>query len=255
MLEITWPEAKEIIQKEKIAIIPIGSCEQHGPHAPLGTDFIIAKELGQEIASRENVLSTPAIPVGVSAHHRHFWGTLWTSPETFKNYIKDVVRSLGYHGVEKVVFVNGHGGNHEPLREVASAIRKQEEIYCLEWTWFLSVEELIGELFEGRALRHADSPEVSVLLSVQKGMVREDLLGEAKDGCASQWGNYREGVDTSYDVLDFSENGVVDACGDPTQIDVNKGEKIYSAAKESLSNLVSWLKETELQELLAKPHK
>ena len=112
--EMSWVEAKEYFSRNDIAIVPVGSNEQHGPQNPLGTDHFIAKAIAEEAARRANVLCLQVIPFGVSHHHRQFWGTIYVSPKTLKAYVRDVCLSLNYYGVKKIVIVNGHGGNLNP---------------------------------------------------------------------------------------------------------------------------------------------
>jgi len=65
MQELTWPEVREITESSSTALIPVGSTEQHGPHAPLGTDLFIPEFIASSVARKKNILCTPAIPVGV----------------------------------------------------------------------------------------------------------------------------------------------------------------------------------------------
>ena len=100
--ELSWTEAKEYFIKNDIAILPVGSNEQHGPQNPLGTDHLIAKALAEETAKRTGVLCLQVIPFGVSSHHKQFWGTIHVSPKTFKKYVKETCLSLNYYGVKKL---------------------------------------------------------------------------------------------------------------------------------------------------------
>jgi len=75
LCEMSWTEAKEYFARNDIVIFPVGSTEQHGPQNPLGTDFMIAKAIAEETAKRTRVLCLPAVPFGVSPHHKQFWGT------------------------------------------------------------------------------------------------------------------------------------------------------------------------------------
>ena len=101
--EMSWTEAREYFKKNDISILPVGSNEQHGPQNPLGTDHLIARAIAEETARRTEVLCLQVIPFGVSSHHRQFWGTIFVSPRTFKNYVKDVCLALNYYGVQKIV--------------------------------------------------------------------------------------------------------------------------------------------------------
>ena len=94
----TWTDAAA--SDAELALLPVGSTEQHGPHAPLGTDTLNAEAVAEAAADRyaEPVVVAPAIPVGVAEEHRRFSGTLWTSESTFRSYVRDVVGSLAAHG-------------------------------------------------------------------------------------------------------------------------------------------------------------
>ena len=121
--EMSWAEAKEYFSKNNVAIVPVGSNEEHGPANPLGTDHLIAKGIAEETAKRTGVLCLQVIPFGVSSHHKQFWGTVFVSPKAFKKYVKDVCLSLDYYGIRKIVVVNGHGGNLASLTELARELR------------------------------------------------------------------------------------------------------------------------------------
>ena len=72
----TWPDLGEYFESESLALVPLGSTEQHGPHLPEGTDHMIAEALAREAADRGGYLCTPTVTVGVSPHHRQFHGTM-----------------------------------------------------------------------------------------------------------------------------------------------------------------------------------
>ena len=72
----TWPALGEYFDEESLALVPVGSTEQHGPHLPEGTDHVIAESLARAAADRSGYLCTPTITVGVSPHHRQFHGTM-----------------------------------------------------------------------------------------------------------------------------------------------------------------------------------
>ena len=124
----TWPEIRDC--DSDLAVLPVGSTEQHGPHAPLGTDTLTATAVAEagvdayREQTGEDVPIAPAIPVGVAAEHRAFDGTLWVSPDTFRAYVRETIASLAHHGFDRVVIVNGHGGNTDALREITGTISR-----------------------------------------------------------------------------------------------------------------------------------
>ncbi|RKX99981.1 creatininase family protein, partial [Candidatus Poribacteria bacterium] len=105
----TWEEVKEA--NVEIAILPIGSIEQHGRHLPLGTDWLIADRLARELGERLNAYVLPALPYGNSQEHMGFPGTIPLRPQTLALVIEDIILSLRHHGIKKVVVLSTHGGN------------------------------------------------------------------------------------------------------------------------------------------------
>ena len=143
----TWPELGEHVASESLAVVPLGSTEQHGPHLPLATDHLIAEHLAREATDRADVLCTPTVNIGVSPHHRQFHGTMWVDAPAFRDYMESLARSLSYHGFDRIVFVNAHGGNTVHLREVGRRLRDDDTAYAIEWMWNDSIPELVDDLF------------------------------------------------------------------------------------------------------------
>ncbi|MDJ1431426.1 creatininase family protein [Halostagnicola sp. A-GB9-2] len=225
----TWTELAG--SETDLAIIPVGSTEQHGPHAPLGTDFITAESVAEEGAERfdEEVVLAPPIPVGIAEEHRHFSGTMWVSPDTFRAYVRESATSLASHGFDRIVFVNGHGGNVDALGEVASDISRNEDAYAVSFTWFESVGEHASEMGHGGPL------ETALLSHIAPELVREGRIEEARAEAAESWGEWVSHTNLAHDSAEFSENGVV---GDPTQGEERLGEELLELAGTSLARLL-----------------
>lgn len=248
--EETWRRARESFRKAKVALIPVGSIEQHGPHLPLGTDLFLAEALAEGAAAETGAICAPAVPVGLSEHHRQFWGTLWVGPEAFRSYMEGLGQSLAYHGIKRLIYINGHGGNWAALQEICRRLRR-EGIYALVWQWWQAVAELSAELFP-QAGSHAGEAETSMMLYLAEGLIDKEALGEAVAEGAPWWGLQRSGAEVGFDTLDFSKSGAI---GDPRKASKEAGERLYRAALERLIELVRWLKEVPEGELKPKEHK
>jgi creatinine amidohydrolase len=233
LLDATWTEAAQT--ETDLAVLPVGSTEQHGPHAPLGTDVFTARAVANEGADRYDgeVVVGPTIPVGVAEEHRHFAGTLWVSEDTFRAYVRETIESLASHGWDRVICVNGHGGNVDALREVCGDVTRAGDAYAVPFTWFDAVD---GEMGHGGVL------ETSLLMHVAPGQVREDELDDAAAGGADRWGEWVEGVNLAYDSREFSENGVV---GDPSDASAERGAELLASASESLATLIDRVAERD----------
>ncbi|MFW5912567.1 MAG: creatininase family protein [Candidatus Hadarchaeota archaeon] len=252
MEDLTWAEAKTKFEESELALIPTGSIEQHGLHAPLKTDSFVAERMSREVSEEMDVICSPTLKIGISSHHKQFWGTLWLKPETFKSCVKDVAESIHYHGIDKIIFVNGHGGNRCSLEEASSELRSNSKMYATAWSWFDSVEEKISEIFNNEAIYHSDAPETSVLWFLDEKSIRKDRLQASSRGGADKWGIFRGGSKINSDVIDFSENGTV---GDPENADPEKGKSLYREAKSNLKSLIKWLRKADPEKLKESPHK
>ncbi len=233
----TWTDARDL--ETDLAVVPVGSTEQHGPHAPLGTDVATAEavaEAGIDRCERE-VVRAPAIPVGVAEEHRQFPGTMWVSADTFRDYVGEAVASLAHHGFDRVVLVNGHGGNVDALREVGGRLTRDGDAYVVPFTWFEAVGEHSADMGHGGPL------ETALLRHCDPDSVREDRIDEARAGAADGWGEWTSYVNLAYDAAEFTENGVV---GDPDDGDAARGAELLDLAGDALARLLEAVAERDV---------
>ena len=261
LAERSWTDADAA--DVDVALLPVGSTEQHGPHAPLGTDVLTAEAVAAAgvAATDRPVVVGPTVPVGIAAEHRQFTGTCWVSPDTFRDYVRETLASLASHGWDRLVVVNGHGGNVAALREVCGDLARAETALAVPFTWFdaVDVDRVGAELADGDedegqdavgdgsedadgngdrdavVMGHGGAAETSVLRHVRPDLVDEARFAEARDGAADAWGEWAGGSNVAYDTAEFSENGVV---GDPTASDPAVGEALLDAAGDRLADLV-----------------
>lgn len=224
----SWTDVRDA--SPQVVLLPVGSTEQHGPHAPLSTDALVAEEVARDAAeSCEKAAVLPTVPVGVSEEHRGFDGTVYVSPSTFRAYVSETVRSAP---ADRVIVVNGHGGNIDALAETCARLTRDGGLFATYWTWWEAVDlDTVG-----LSMGHAGAVETSVLLHLAP-----ELVGEPVDG-ADSWGEYAESAPLAYDSDDFTENGVV---GDGTEATAQKGERLYDEAVDSLVRLVGRVAERD----------
>ncbi|WP_327050884.1 creatininase family protein [Halomicrococcus gelatinilyticus] len=227
--DATWTDADDL--DTDLALLPVGSTEQHGPHAPLATDALNAEAVADAGAAAYDgeVVVAPPVTVGVSEEHRQFTGTLWVSPDTFRRYVRETVASLAHHGWDRVVLVNGHGGNVAALREVAGTITRDDDAYAVPFTWFEAVGDHAGDM------GHAGPLETALLRHVYPDLVREERVDEAREGASDGWGEWVSHANLAVDSAEFTENGVV---GDPTAGDERRGEELLDLAGAALAALL-----------------
>ncbi len=232
LVDRTWEDIAGA--ETELAVLPVGSTEQHGPHAPLGTDAMTAEAVaaaGAEAYPGE-VIVGPTIPVGISEEHRQFPGTMWVSEDTFRQYVREAAVSLSTHGFDRIVFVNGHGGNTAALRELAGTITRHEDVYAVPFTWFESVDL---EETAGVRMGHAGPAETALIRHTRPEAIDQEQLTAAAEGASDGWGDWTCYVNLAYDSAEFTDNGVV---GDPTQTDAEDGAALRAAAGDALAEVL-----------------
>ncbi len=122
-----------------VVIIPIGAVEVHGPHLPVGTDSVETYEIGLRAAEQAGVVITPLVWVGNSRSFMDFPGTISVDPETLMSYVRDITWSLIQQGFDKLVLLDGHGGNYGVLDLLIEEIHLDLEVLiCHVKAWELA---------------------------------------------------------------------------------------------------------------------
>ena len=242
---MTWPEVEEAIGRGIDAVLlPIGTIEQHGPHMPLDTDCFIARSLctrTAELGESEglSILVAPTLNVTLSWYHMQFPGSMRLSTTTFLQVFREVCDSLGHHGLERIVAVNGHGGNVAALTVAVNHYLETtgRRVFLAQW-WDLAADVLAQ--VEG-PLIHAEEAETSIALALGQTVYAERATRDAWDrGTAVReaglpWtslGRYElrpkgPGVIVPMDMLrDITASGVV---GDATRASRELGERMVEA--------------------------
>jgi len=245
--EMSWVEAKDYLADNDIAILPVGSTEQHGPQNPLGTDHLIAKALAEEAAKRTGTVCLPVAPFGVSPHHRQFWGTISIKPGIFKEYVKHVCLSLKYYGVRRVVVVNGHGGNASVLLELARDLRARG-MFISVFQWWPASGALLPDIFSSEERRHAAAEETSVNLVIHPHLV--DMKKASDEKPRKPPAETAGIVGWIFDTIDYTSSGVF---GKASTASAEKGKKIFETAVNELVRHVETVKGLKIEDLLPKP--
>lgn len=249
---LSWPEIRAAVQQSPhlVAIVPIAAIEQHGPHLAVSTDTDIVTAIAErvEAALPGEVLLCPVLAYGSSHHHLVFPGTLSLSPDTFARVIVDLVNSLLTGGLQRIVLLNGHGGNCTPTKQALSILsahsRAEFEPYiALVNYWELAAGFFNGQLpLESAALSHACEYETSLMLHLHPEKVAMERVEKANKAVSPSyigWENelpYR-GVSVGWRVHYTTGNG---SSGQPQSGSAVKGEHLLDGA---VSETIAFLRD------------
>lgn len=192
-----------------IIALPIGSCEQHGPHLPLDTDTRIAIALCQRLASaNSSILIAPAIAIAASGEHDGFAGTLSIGTSALTTVIVELVRSAKW--AAGVVLVNGHGGNAQAVQTAIAVLRNEQRRATAWWPQLGDDDDA-----------HAGCTETSMMLAIAPEVVRMEL---AEVGVITPLTNLLDTLRVD-GVASVSPNGVL---GDPRTASAAHGQMLLT---------------------------
>ncbi|MBQ8829423.1 MAG: creatininase family protein [Burkholderiaceae bacterium] len=240
----SWEEAKIAIEKSKgVAIIPVGSVEQHGLHLPVGTDTYVAMTLAEEAAGRTDAIVVPPVWFGWSPHHMVLPGTVTIRPEVLIELTYDIIKSLSEHGLKKIILINGHRIVNVVWMQIC-AQRAQTDLGVTIKIFdpaYMS-KDIVGSLGFG-PVGHAEEVETSHMMARYPDLVH---LEKAVDNPIKDTPLYSVDPCYTHDTLCYVPSTLEHArhaakvsggcTGEPTKSDAEKG-RIYH--EHLVKNLVS----------------
>ena len=250
---MTWPEAEAAVKEAKgIVIIPVGAIEGHGPHLPLNTDVVITVEPILRAATKVGVVVAPPVPWGNSRQNSYFAGTISIGIRTLIELIKDIARSLVQHGFDKIVIVNGHGGNIGPVSDAAEEIKDELGVFvCVVKGWELDTLPIPKGTppYDG----HGGSKETSLMLYLSPDDVDRSKFRRAKPKVklskfGAIWPPQIPGRSSPVQIiLDAQETFELGHSGDPSLATRERGERIVEAWTKTLADFLRVLKGDEIR--------
>lgn len=182
MEELTSPDFIKAVEKSaKTCIIPLGVMEKHGPHLPLGTDVYLSREYALLAAAKEYAVVFPMYYFSQINEARHQPGTIAYSPELIWKVLQETLDELNRNGFEKIIIVNGHGGNNAFLNFFGMAQLSEWRNYTLYW---FRPEGSNAVADKARSLTqndpydaHAGNSETSEMMAAHPGLVHQDRAG------------------------------------------------------------------------------
>ena len=215
------PDLRKLIKKKKqIAIIPVGSIEQHGPHLPISTDSDIVTEISLQLSNKINGVLLPTINYGISDEHFPFFN-LSIKKSTLSRILEDICESLIKNGISRILIINGHYGNLNSLKSFEKKQKNNRKIKVFSYWKYMD-----------REFDHAGNVETSIMLAISKKVnMKKAKKGFQTDGMSKkEISKINKLAQKSFPKV--TGNGV---WGDPTKSSATVGRKII---KEVVNNLV-----------------
>ncbi|GAA2415351.1 creatininase family protein [Actinomadura vinacea] len=213
-----------------VALLPVGSFEQHGPYLPLVTDTVIACTVAREIAAAHPVRVLPPVTVSCSHEHAAWPGTVSISARTLYAVVEDIAASLRRAGVPKLVLVNGHGGNYV-LGNIVQEAGGDMALFPGEPDWETALTAA-GVRTPALSDMHAGEIETSILLHAHPELVRPGY--EKGDRLADDRRHL-----LTLGLSEYTESGIV---GRPSLASSRKGRDLLGALVEAFGELLPVLR-------------
>jgi creatinine amidohydrolase len=242
--DLTTKEFAELDMSRIVAVLPVGTVEQHGPHLPVRVDSAINAGIVAEAVRRMTpdlpVLVLPMIPVGKSNEHIRYPGTLTVSYETLARYWIEIGQSVHRAGCSKMIVFNSHGGQPQVVDIVARELRVLNRMFVVGTTWWKITKH--DDLFSRKEIVHGihgGEVETSVMLDLHGDLVDMGLAGnfeptsleiEKAGGLMTSEGAVRYG----WEAQDLHSSG---ASGDAASADAERGRIVVERAAEALLQL------------------
>jgi creatinine amidohydrolase len=175
--EMTNAEVEEYLATKHTVIVPTGSTEQHGPHAPLLTDVLIPQEIARRVAPEIGAVVAPSINYALSYPHVGFRGLAHIRIPTFMSLIEDLAVAFATVGFKRIVFLNGHYDNTYAIAyacaNAADRLPRDVKAFPVNYWDGMTAEESADYISLKKGM-HANAAETAAILAINPALVDLD---------------------------------------------------------------------------------
>ncbi len=234
-------EVAAYLEQEDSIIIPVGSCEQHGPHLPLGTDTMITAEIAKRIAAKLGIIVAPMIPIGLSDQHLAWPGSLSLRPETIQAILSDVVDSLFPHGFRKFIFLYFHTKNKIAVDAAAwrikAALKEEIKVMVINSfeSWRSCSEQLFGLNYDPLWLAHGGEGETACVMALGYDVDQQKIPDRIENQDFLKISRSKEVYSIVQNLKKYAKNGT---WGEAKLASSETGEKIFEIISRHLAELI-----------------
>ena len=244
-MHLPWPQMPRALA-DAVVLVPLGSIEQHGHHLPVMTDTRLVTTVADGVEQHfgERVVRLPTLWVGASDHHLDFPGTVSLSNALYTNVIKSIVRNLVRAGANRILLLNGHGGNRIPGHQALTELSNESDEIDAVWTVFANYWEAAAEAMSPERhgittpeITHACEYETSMMLHVAGDLVHMDRIAEVEPMLKS---SYVSGTRKNEVTLfqRFARRTASGSMGRPSAATREKGKSLIDAVVSDVCDFV-----------------
>lgn len=241
--DITYEEAKKIINKDTIILLPIGGgTKEHGSHLPMGTDFYVTDWIANEVVERFPVVALPTLPYAYYPAFIDWAGSVSIEAENFMRIARDIIKSFTRFGVKKFLIIDGGVSTHCPLKILSSDLHNELGIRVGVTDCLGLGKEIEDAICEQEKGGHGDEGETSCMLHIKPELVKMDKAVE----------EYRVGVKGAFQngIKKVAIGGKMDTPhgihGNSKLATSEKGKKIMEAKVEDIIKFLESFLEYEV---------
>lgn len=222
--DLTNTDILKLTKRKTVALIPVGSIEQHGPHLPVSTDSDIISHIAKQVSDKNGFLLLPTLQYGVSFEHHPFFN-MSLSKSTLQKILIELCISLSKNHINTVIILNGHHGNQNALKKLQKKVFKKtgvkQNIFVYSYWHFMK-----------RKFDHAGFVETSIMLAISDKVLRNKAKkGLIPDNLSKKKLNLlNKRANKSF--ISVTKNGI---WGDPTKASAKDGKIILA---EIIANIV-----------------
>lgn len=238
--ELRHPDVASLVTERSVFVQPIGAVEQHGLHLPFITDHLIASSIADAVVAERgeelDLWLLEPLAYTKSNEHAHFPGSVWLEPEVLAGVVNAVGRAVAGTGAQRLVFLNGHGGNSSLLNVACREVRLAHGL--MTFLAHPSVPPDQGGTSSADELGmgiHAGLHETSMVLHLRPDLVDMDVATRNVPEwlAANQHVRFGGGVTFGWLADDFGPTGHI---GDPTGATAELGKQLFETAVERLGD-------------------
>jgi creatinine amidohydrolase len=240
--ELTAPDFVRAVERSGgTAIIPLGILEKHGPHLPLGTDLLDAREVVLRAVKREYSIVFPPYYVGQIFEAKHQPGTIAYSDRLMWDLLQETVDEIARNGIKKIVLVNGHGGNNSFLQffcQSQLARRRDYALYLFQSSGNPEAEPRVKALRQTSMDMHAGELETSMVVAHRPDLAHPERAGEQSGADQARL----EGLKDAYTAIWWYARFPNHYAGDGSPATAQLGNLVLDAEAEQLAAMIRAVK-------------